>query len=82
MLSRPFVVRNHLVDLVLLQHRNHFPGIIGVILHLGHTVRTICRHIDRIPLLIDLHDLRLLLDRGVRGRVKTSLHVRRNGIRV
>lgn len=51
-----------------------------MIFHFRHTLSTVSGHINRILLLINLHNLRLLLDSGIRRRVEASLHVGANRI--
>ena len=76
----PLVVAHGLVDLVLLllEHWDHFSAVVGLIaliLDLVHAIGAIGVHVRGVLLLVYLHDLGLLLDGGVGGRVEASLHV-------
>ena len=81
-LSGSLVMRHHLVHLVLLQHRNDFPWIISVIFHFRHALSAVGGHINWVLLLIDLHNLSLLLDGSIRCRVEASLYVSTYRIRI
>ena len=53
-----------------------------MIFHFRHALSTVGCHVDWILLLINLHNLRLLLNRSVRSAVEATLHVSADWIRV
>lgn len=73
MLGCSFVMWNNLIDLILLQHWNHLPTVVCVVLYFSHTCCALPS--SRVLLLVYLNNLSLLLNSCIGSRIETAPHI-------